>query len=274
MKGAHIASLYNGFEEKQYTDIWNNDEYLQFMYERLIILKELLSEKGSIYIHCDWHKSHLIRCLLDEIFGNGGNDAKSGGYKNEIIWQRTDPHNDAKTKYGNIHDTIFFYTKSTNFKYNWDKITVALSDAALKEYSWMQLQSGEIVKKEDPLPEGARVLKLNDATQKGNNSNRIFEWRGVKLNAGYQWCGTIEEMENMLIEKKLFLPQFPKGAKRCKVGYLDVREEEGQVIQDIWQDAGRMKGGKGEYPTQKPEKLLERIISASTDKEELVFLNG
>lgn len=59
----------NSFEEKQYTDIWTNDEYLQFFYERLILLKELLAINGSIYIHCDWHKGHYIRCILEEVFG-------------------------------------------------------------------------------------------------------------------------------------------------------------------------------------------------------------
>lgn len=60
----------SSFEEKQYSDIWTNDEYLQFMYERLIVMKELLSDTGSIFVHCDWHKNHLIRILCDEIFGS------------------------------------------------------------------------------------------------------------------------------------------------------------------------------------------------------------
>jgi len=271
LKGNQLNNSYTGFEEKQYTDIWNNDEYLQFFYERIILIRELLSETGSIYVHCDWHKSHIIRCVLDEVFGNGGTDGKSAGYKNEIIWQRTDPHNDAKTRYGNIHDTIFFYTKSSSFTYNWADITVGLSAAALKEYLWMKLENGDIVKRTEELPEGARVFKLNDATQKGKNPNRIFEWRGVSLGPGYQWCATEEELEEMLVRKELFLPKYPMGAKRCKVGFLDTREEEGQVIQDIWQDAGRMKGGKGEYPTQKPNKLLERIILASSNPGDIVF---
>lgn len=57
------------FEEKQYGDIWSNDEYLQFMYERLILLKELLSDNGSIYLHCDWHKGHYLKIIMDELFG-------------------------------------------------------------------------------------------------------------------------------------------------------------------------------------------------------------
>ena len=71
---------HNKLEQKQYFDIWKNDDYLQFMYERLILLKELLSDQGSIYLHCDWHKSHHLRCLLDEVFGEEN-------FMNEIVWK-------------------------------------------------------------------------------------------------------------------------------------------------------------------------------------------
>ncbi|MFN5565865.1 MAG: DNA methyltransferase, partial [Pseudanabaena sp.] len=69
LRGQSITNDQNTFEEKQYTDIWNNDEYLQFIYERLILLRELLAEDGCIYLHCDYRKSHHLRCVLDEIFG-------------------------------------------------------------------------------------------------------------------------------------------------------------------------------------------------------------
>lgn len=93
------------FEEKQYGDIWTNDEYLQFMYERLMLLKELLSEKGSIFLHCDWRKSHFLRCILDEIFGSdcfcaciSWRAMTSSGYK-------------GKSSLGRSHADILYYTK-------------------------------------------------------------------------------------------------------------------------------------------------------------------
>lgn len=95
----------SGFEEKQYGDIWTNDEYLQFMFERLIVMRDLLSNTGSIYVHCDWHKSHYLRGLLDEIFGRDN-------FKNEIIWYYR-RWNIAGSQYAANHDTLFFYTKST-----------------------------------------------------------------------------------------------------------------------------------------------------------------
>lgn len=249
--------------QKAYRDKIVGAEFIEFLRKRLTLIKEIMCQNGSIYVHLDQKKSHYIKVIMDEIFGEGN-------CKNEIIWQRADPHNDSIKKYGTIHDIIHYYAFN-NCVYNWDEITVALSEAALKEYSWMKLSNGKIVKKTDPIPKDARIVKLNDGTQKGHNPNRQFEWRGVKLKTGIQWMGTYEEMEDMVATGKAFLPKFPKGARRCKVGFLDERENIGQVIQDIWQDAGRMKGGKGTYPTQKPEKLLDRIIKASSNEGDIVL---
>lgn len=94
----------SSFEEKQYGDIWTNDEYLQFMFERLIIMRDLLSEHGSIYIHCDWHKSHHIRLLMDEVFG-------VNNFVNEITWLYK-TGGASKTTWARKHDTLLFYSKN------------------------------------------------------------------------------------------------------------------------------------------------------------------
>ena len=110
LRGKKAENDKTAFEEKQYTDIWSNDEYLQFMYERLILMRELLSDKGSLYIHCDYHKSHLIRCILDEIFG-------PSNFRNEIFWHYSDgtaPAGAFKRK----TDTIYFYSKTANPTFN------------------------------------------------------------------------------------------------------------------------------------------------------------
>lgn len=104
------------FEEKQYNDIWINDEYIQFMYERLIILKELLSPNGTIYLHCDYHQSMYLRCLMNEVFG-------PAAFKNEIIWHYekwTAPSNDS---YQKNHDCIFMYSQGKNTFNTEKKIT-------------------------------------------------------------------------------------------------------------------------------------------------------
>lgn len=110
LRGKKAENDKTAFEEKQYTDIWSNDEYLQFMYERLILMRELLSDNGSLYIHCDYHKSHLIRCILDEVF-------VPSNFRNEIFWHYSDgtaPAGAFKRK----TDTIYFYSKTGNPTFN------------------------------------------------------------------------------------------------------------------------------------------------------------
>ena len=113
LRGKKVENDKTAFEEKQYTDLWSNDEYLQFMYERLILMRELLSVNGSIYLHCDWHKSHYLRLIMDEVFD-------SPYFRNEIVWKRGTVKG-AKAvgnQYARNHDVILFYTKSNDFIYN------------------------------------------------------------------------------------------------------------------------------------------------------------
>lgn len=114
LKGKEVTNDSNAFEEKQYGDIWTNDEYLQFMYERLVLLRELLKDTGSIYLHCDFHRSHQLRCLMDEVFG-------PANFRNEIAWCYTGPQR-ANNTFSRKHDTILFYGKSENSKFNVQRI--------------------------------------------------------------------------------------------------------------------------------------------------------
>lgn len=108
LRGKKAESDSSNFEEKQYGDIWTNDEYLQFMYERLILCKELLSDTGSIFLHCDWHRSYHIRCLLDEIFG-------VDNARNEIVWYYYNKMQGNVNHFASNHDTILMYSKSAFF---------------------------------------------------------------------------------------------------------------------------------------------------------------
>ncbi len=259
LKNKQITNDSTVFEEKQYSDIWVNDEYLQFMYERLVLLRELLSKDGTIYLHCDWHKAHHLRCLMDEVFG-------PSNFLNQITWQRTDPHNNVTRKFGTVSDILLVYVKSNNYTFNLDAVRVPLSKAALSEYSLIQLENGQIVSYTEGL--NGRRVKLNDATVPSVNKDRQFIWRGARPSSGRSWPEDIEGMEEGLKTRKYFLRNPDIGAARCKVSYLD--ENLGQVIQDIWTDCGSMKGGS-DYPTQKPIELLERIIKASSNPNDLIL---
>jgi DNA modification methylase len=118
VKGRDANSNYNNFEEKQYTDIWSNDDYLQFIYERLMICRELLSENGSIYLHVDYHKVHLIRSIMDSIFG-------FDCFQNEIIWNYSGWNRKNKAYFNRRHDNILYYSKSVEplfdpYKEEWE----------------------------------------------------------------------------------------------------------------------------------------------------------
>lgn len=113
----------SSFEEKQYGDIWINDEYLQFMYERLIVMQELLSDTGCIYLHCDCHKSHYLRAIMDEVFG-------PNNFQNEIIWCYTGA-SQTKSKFTSKHDTIISYCKSANAVFNWQAVLIPYSEETI-----------------------------------------------------------------------------------------------------------------------------------------------
>lgn len=111
LKGKVVKNDSLAFEEKQYGDIWTSDEYLQFMYERLIILRELLSDDGALYLHCDWHKVAQLRCVLDEVMG-------PNNMINEIVWKRTRAAHSDATYFGKVHDTILVYRKTPLVKFH------------------------------------------------------------------------------------------------------------------------------------------------------------
>lgn len=116
IKGEKIdGQQQNLLEEKQYTDIWEKDEYLQFMFDRLLIMKELLANTGSLFLHCDFHKVHHLRCLLDEIFGEEN-------FRNDIVWFYPNKISRSSKEFPKFKDNILFYTKNVNNKFNEQKI--------------------------------------------------------------------------------------------------------------------------------------------------------
>ncbi|WLA75043.1 site-specific DNA-methyltransferase [Bradyrhizobium diazoefficiens] len=141
---------YTAFEEKQYTDVWTNDEYLQFIYERAILMRELLADDGVFCLHCDWHKSHYLRALLDEVFG-------VGTFQNEIVWHYYNKMQGNINRFASDHDVILVYSKSGKFQFNklrekrdepvqqikrvWDKATQSLVNAKDKNGNVVYINS-------------------------------------------------------------------------------------------------------------------------------------
>lgn len=127
LKGQIVSNDSSTFEEKQYGDIWTNDEYLQFMYERLTLIYELLSDKGSIYLHCDWHKAHHLRMIMDEVFG-------PNCFRNEVIWCYQGTGKTLK-QYKRKHDTLLFYTKTNEWKFNAREVGIPFGDKQKAKFS-------------------------------------------------------------------------------------------------------------------------------------------
>jgi adenine-specific DNA-methyltransferase len=251
LRSKEVSSDQTTFEEKQYTDIWSNDDYLQFMYERLILLRELLAETGSIYIHCDYHQNHYLRCVLDEVFGREN-------FLNEIVWKRAETvkgNSGQGSKYfGENTDTIFLYRRGGDHRFN----------AQFKPYT--QEYIDEFYKSVEP--DSGRRYQLISMTAPGGEGkgNPFYEVMGIKRH----WRYSREKMQ-ALIDKGLVVQTKAGNVPRRKI-YLD--EGLGVPVQSLWDDLPALSSQSSErvdYPTQKPETLVKRIIETSSKLDDLVL---
>lgn len=127
----------SSFEEKQYGDIWTNDEYLQFMFERLTLLQRLLSYKGTIYVHCDYHKVHYLRMIMDDAFG-------PENFLDEIVWCYEDIGSRAVKYFKHKHDSILVYKNSNSDERVFNIIRKRLSESTIKRYKPYFDENGKI----------------------------------------------------------------------------------------------------------------------------------
>jgi adenine-specific DNA-methyltransferase len=251
-------------EQIQYTDIWANDSYLQFMYERLLLLKELLADDGGIYLHCDWHRSHQLRCVLDEAFG-------AEHIVNEIVWQRTASHNDPG-RYGVVHDVVLLYSKGES--YTWNDPTVPQSRDYIDQFFvYAESSSGEVrrLQKGEECPRGWRRFRLGNFASPHPRPNLVYEYKGYKPPAN-GWKVSIEKMRELDDQGRLYFPPDKNGRIQPK-SYLE-EVEAGKPAPDLWTDMMAIQAQSEEredYPTQKPEALLDRIIRASSNPDDLVL---
>lgn len=193
IRGRGASNDTSSFEEKQYTDIWNNDEYLQFMFERLVLARELLAKSGTIFLHCDHHKSHHLRCIIDEVFG-------AENFLNEIVWKYAGART-GKRFFGRKHDTIFWYAKEIGqHTFNYDDVR--------DEYS-------------------PTTLARNKYSNSGS-STRVLNYKP---------------------------------------------NEDGKFPEDVWNISiiNPFAKERVDYPTQKPEALLEKVILAASNPNDIIL---
>ncbi len=237
-------------EQIQYEDIWANDNYLQYMFDRLMLMKEFLSDDGSIAVHLDENRSHYLKVLLDEVFG-------SETFLNEVIWKRQTAHSDVgqgAKHLGRLHDSILIYSKTMNP--TWNVLYTPYSDSYVKNfYKHEEKKSG-------------RRYQLGDLTAPGGaeKGNPRYEFMGITR----YWRYSKERMEELRKEGRIEVTS--QGSVPRLKRYLD--EMQGVPLQSIWDDIPAVQSQAHErtfYPTQKPEALLQRVISLLTNPGDAVF---
>lgn len=227
-----------------YSDKMSTDEYLEFIRERLILLRELLSDNGSIYLHIDYKIGHYIKIIMDEVFGKEN-------FKNDIARIKSNPKNFYRKAYGNEKDLILFYTK--NYKNNiWNDIKVPLDE-------------NEIAERFSKIDENGRRYTTIPLHAPGETKNGPTNkpWRNIPVPKGRHWRTNPEEFEKM--NKQGLIEWSSTGNPRIKK-YAD--EHTGKKIQDIW----RFKDPQNpKYPTEKNSTMLEQIILQSSNENDYVL---
>lgn len=239
-------------EQIQYTDIWANDNYLQFMYERLLMLRELLAEDGSLWLHCDFRRSAYLRILIDEVFG-------MDGLVNEIVWQRTASRNDAN-RFGHVHDTLLYAAKSKGQR-TWNDQVVPHTDEYLNRY--YTLDDGD----------GRGRYTADNLTAAGLRNGPSGEtWRGYSpASQGNHWKYAVSKLDQLDKDGRIYWPKGGSGFPRLK---RYENELQGRSVGSIWSDlfvVNSQADERTDYPTQKPESLLERVIESSSNPGDLIL---
>ena len=243
-------AIYKTLEAAGLTHGKGMQSYLCMMAVRLLEMRRVLKDTGSVYLHCDPTASHYLKLVMDAVF-------EAGNFRSDIIWKRTSAHSDTRQgrrQHGRVHDVIFFYTKSADWI--WNPIYTPYDEEYINKF-YRHIE-----------PHTGRRYQLGDLTGRGGaaKGNPEYEVMGVTR----FWAFSKERMQEM-IEAGRVVQTRPGAVPRHK-RYLD--EMPGVPLQDSWTDIGPISSQAKErlgYPTQKPLALLERIIKASTNQGDIVL---
>ncbi|WP_423223767.1 site-specific DNA-methyltransferase [Candidatus Amarolinea aalborgensis] len=232
-----------------YADLLTGASYLEFVRQRLILLRELLADNGSIYVHLDDNMAFYVKVLMDEVFG-------VSNFRNWITRKKCNPKNYTRKTFGNVADFLLFYTKTDS--YVWHRPLEGWTpERSAKEYQYVEERSGRRYKK---VPIHAPGVRNGETGQ---------VWRGMSPPPGKHWQYTPKTLEEMDARGEIYWS--PTGNPRRKV-YLD--ESDGVPVQDIWldfRDAHNQNIEVTGYPTEKNPNLLSLIIEASSNPGDLVL---
>jgi site-specific DNA-methyltransferase (adenine-specific) len=244
--GGRVADSMRAF----YTFLRGSDmmAYLAMMAPRLVELRRVLKETGSIYLHCDPTASHYLKILMDAVFG-------PQSFRTEIVWKRTSSHGNVSAGFGQITDTILYYRRGE--RPIWNQVYLPYSEKYIKSH-FSQVDS-----------EGRRFT-TSDLRNPSLRPNLHYKYKGYKPHPN-GWAVSKERMEQYDRENRLVFPSDPNGRIRLR-RYL--RDQPGEKVANLWEDIPPINSQAQErlgYPTQKPEALLERIIKASSNEGDVVL---
>ncbi len=244
-RGGRVADALRAFK----TFLFNTDmmAYLAMMAPRLIELRRVLKETGSIYLHCDPTASHYLKILMDAVFG-------PETFTSEVIWKRTNTHSDAK-RWSPVSDTLLYYVKGGSPTWN------PVYSAHDKDYLATKYRNKDA---------NGRIYRLDNMTSPKPRPNMTYEWKGFPPPA-LGWRYSRETMAKLDAEGRIWYPASKDKRPQLK-RYLD--EMPGVLTGNVWTDIPPINSQAQErlgYPTQKPEALLERIIKASSNEGDLVL---
>jgi len=239
---ANTISSSNG-DAIAYSDTLSGADFLEFLRERLIFLRELLSEHGSIYLHIDYKIGHYVKLIMDEVFGRKY-------FRNDIARIKCNPKNFHRKAYGNIKDLILFYSKSESPIWNEPRVPFSEEDEE------------RLFKKIDKDGRRYTTIPLH-APGETSNGNTGKQWKGMKPPKGRHWRTDPAVLEEW--DKQGLIEWSASGVPRKKI-FLD--EKEGKKVQDIWEFKDPQ---YPEYPTEKSLDLLKFIVEASSNEGDLVL---
>jgi len=236
-------------QQDAYHDLLTGPSYIEFVRQRLILLRELLADDGSLYLHLDDNMIFHIKLIMDEVFG-------TNNFRNLITRRKSSHKNYTRKSYGNISDYILFYSKSD--AYIWNRPVAAWTDErAKKEYTSIEHDTGRRYKKVPLHAPGVR----NGATGQ--------PWRGLLPPSGKHWQFTPKQLEEMDGRGEIYWSE--NGNPRRKI-YLD--NSDGVPLQNIWyefRDTQNQNMRVTGYPTEKNSAMLSVIIQASSNSGDLVM---
>ena len=239
---ATISRARNG--HTAYTDRFSRRDYLDFLGRRLELMRELLADDGSIYIHIDLKMGHYVKCLMDEIFGGDR-------FINDITRVKCNPKNFQRRGYGNVKDLILFYSKTDRYVWNHPREAINVeADPRFKNVA----------------PDGRRYTTTPlHAPGETVNGRTGRSWRGMLPPPGRHWRYPPEELERL---DQLGLIEWSSTGNPRKKIYADDVRRRGVKVQDVWVFKDPQ---KPRYPTEKNLELLRRIVGASSNAGDWVM---